>query len=289
MEEDTQAFQAVDTERHEAIRDEQVAAGPPPPAGPPPRALVADIWPWLALLGILAIAGLLVWLFVFRGNQGGDKRAVPAVVGLPQQAAIGRLTRAGFSVKAIRGPGKRPRGVVASQEPGGGSQLPKGATVTLHVSNGRRLVAPPKTSTQTTTITQTTTTAAAPAAQVPDVTGQDMASGAGQVEAAGFVADADPVEAAGTPGSIVQESPPAGTQAKAGQTVTLGVAVGSSRPDVTIPDVTGKTAAEARAALLQAKLTVRTTYEQGATGVVLGESPTGTAPAYTQVTISVGK
>jgi serine/threonine-protein kinase len=115
-----------------------------------------------------------------------------------------------------------------------------------------------------------------------------MAAGAGQVEAAGFVAETDPVQGSGTPGSIIQESPPGGTQGKVGETVTLGVAVPSSPPSVTIPDVTGKTAAEARAALLQAKLTVRTTYTSGKAGVVLGESPTGSAPAYTQVTISVG-
>ena len=42
-------------------------------------------------------------------------------------------------------------GVVVSQEPGGGSQLPKGAQVTLHVSNGARLVKPTTTAAQTTT------------------------------------------------------------------------------------------------------------------------------------------
>jgi serine/threonine-protein kinase len=293
--EDTQTFRAIDTERHEAIRDEEVVAAPqpgppgPPPPGAPPRALVEDVWPWLALLGILAIAGLLVWLFVFRGHHSA-KRPVPAVVGMPQQAAISRLTRDGFSVKAIREPAKKPLGIVVSQAPGGGAQEAKGATVTLHVSNGHRVVTPPPAATTTQTTTAQTTTAAAPTVQVPDVTGQDMASAAGQIEAAGLVAETDPVEgAAGAPGSVVQESPSAGSQAQAGGTVTLGVAVGSSRPASTIPDVTGKTAAEARAALLQAKLTVRTTYKEGKAGVVLAESPTGSAPAYTQVTISVGK
>jgi beta-lactam-binding protein with PASTA domain len=116
-----------------------------------------------------------------------------------------------------------------------------------------------------------------------------MASGAGQVEAAGFVAETDPVQAGGTPGSVVQESPPGGTQAKTGETVTLAVAVGSSRETVQIPDVTGQPAAAARAALLDAKLTVRTTYREGRAGVVLAQSPTGSAPAYTQVTIAVGR
>jgi eukaryotic-like serine/threonine-protein kinase len=275
VENDTQAFEPVGP------------GGPPPSAGPPPRALLDDVWPWLALLGILAVAGLLVWLFVFRGHHH-KRHVVPSVVGLQQQAAIRRLTGDGYNVKAIVGAARKPRGIVASQIPGGGSQLPKGATVTLHVSNGQAVTQPATTTTATTT-TQATTTTAAPTAAVPAVTGQDMVSGAGQVEAAGFVAETDPVQGGGTPGSIVQENPSAGTQAPAGGTVTLSVATPASPPSTQIPDVTGKTAAEARAALLQAKLTVKTTYASGKAGVVLRESPTGTAPAYTQVTISVGK
>jgi eukaryotic-like serine/threonine-protein kinase len=286
VEEDTQSFQTAELER---------PAPPPPPPGPPPS-LLADVWPWLALLGILAVGGLVVWLVVFN-HRHHTKHVVPAVVGLQQQLAVARLKRAGYSVKvvlaAVRKPA--PRGVVTSQEPGGGSQLPTGSTVALGVSNGHVLKAPPPTTTRPTTASTTTTRATttapapAPASQVPDVTGQDMAAGAGQVEAAGFVAETDPVQGSGTPGSIIQESPPGGTQGKAGETVTLGVAVPSSPPSVTIPDVTGKSAAEARSALLQAKLTVRTTYKSGKAGVVLGESPTGSAPAYTQVTITVGK
>jgi eukaryotic-like serine/threonine-protein kinase len=281
VENDTQAFEPVGP------------GGPPPPSAPPngrpPRALADDVWPWLALLGILAVAGLLVWLFVLRGHHH-KSQVVPAVVGLQQQAAIERLTGDGYDVKAIVGPAKQPRGVVGSQIPGGGSQLPKGSTVTLHVSNGRAPApALPATTTAATTTAAKTTTAPAPTVAVPDVTGQDMASGAGQVEAAGFVAETDPVAGGGTPGSIVSEDPAAGTRGAAGGTVKLGVAAPSSPPSTQIPDVTGKTAGEARAALLQAKLTVRTTYQNGKPGVVIRESPTGTAPAYTQVTISVGK
>jgi len=272
--EDTQAFEAVE-ER------------PPPPAGPPPG-MINDVWPWLLLLGVLAVAGFLVWLFVFH-DRHHSRQVVPAVVGLQQQAAINELTRDGYSVKAIVGAAPKPRGIVASQAPGGGAQLPKGSSVTIHVSNGQAATPPATTTTATTTAAQTTT-AAAPTSAVPPVTGQPMASGAGQVEAAGFVAETDPATSAGgTPGSIVSETPPAGTQAKAGQTVTLQVAVPANPPSVQIPNVTGRSAADARAALLQAKLTVRTTYKAGKTGVVLSESPTGTAPAYTQVTIAVGK
>lgn len=256
-------------------------AGPPPgPAGPPPG-LADDVWPWLAVLALLAVAALLVWLFVFRGQHSHHAtKTVPRVVGMQEQPAIKQLTGAGYSVRSIHEPLKQPRGIV-------GAQAANGDTVVIHVSNGKPVPKAVTTTAQTTT--QKTTTVAPPTSAVPNVTGQTAAAGAGQVEAAGFVAETDPVQGGGTPGSITQQSPPAGTQAKAGETVTLGVATGANRPSVQIPDVTGQTAADARAALLQAKLTVRTTYKQGKTGVVLGQSPSGSAPAWTQVTISVGR
>jgi len=225
---------------------------------------------------------------------------VPAVVGLPQQRAVAELTGRGFNVKAIVGPSKRPRGIVASQIPGGGTRLATGQTVTLHVSNGRPVAAVPTTTTATTTTTTTATTATgqtstAPGASapVPDVVGQDDASGAGQVEAAGFVAETDPVSGSGAPGSIMAENPAAGADAQVGSIVRLDVATGSSRPAVQVPNVVGQKASSARGALLASKLTVRTDFKKGpakSVGVVLSQSPAagGSAPAYTQVTIVVG-
>lgn len=230
---------------------------------------------------MLALAGLLVWLFVLRGDNGHKQTtAPPRVVGMQEQPAIRTLTGAGFSVKSIHEPSKHPRGIV-------GSQTEDGNTVVIRVSNGKPV--PKAVTTTVHTTTKQTTTVAAPTSAVPDVTGQTAAAGAGQVEAAGFVAQTDPVEGGGAPGAITQQSPPGGTQTKAGETVTLGVATGANRPSVQIPNVVGQTAAAARAALLQAKLTVRTTFRQGKTGVVLGQSPTGSVPAWTQVTISVGR
>jgi beta-lactam-binding protein with PASTA domain len=282
--EDTQAFRAVDTQTHEVVEP-----GPPPPAGPPPNAWIEDVWPWLALLGVLAVAGLLVWLFVFH-NRHHAHHVVPAVVGLRQQAAISKLQADGYSVKAILGPSKQPQGIVASQAPGGGSQLPKGATVTLHVSNG---VKPPviRTTTTTTTTAKTTTaattTAAAPTSQVPDVTNADLATAEGQIEAAGFVTEADPVDG-GQAGTVTQQSPAGGSGAPAGSVVTIDVARGSGGTS-SVPNVVGQSASDARAALAQAKLTFKTVYKHGKAGVVLSEAPTGSQPAYTQVVLTVGQ
>jgi beta-lactam-binding protein with PASTA domain len=277
------------TASHEVV---QPPAPPrPPPDARPPAFLARDVWPWLAALGVLAIVGLLVWLLVLRDN-GNKGKVVPAVVGLHQQQAIAKLTGEGFSVRAIIGPAGKPRGIVVSQSPGGGSRVGKNQSVTVHVSSGQPLTTKTQAATTTaSTTTGATTTGASQLAAVPDVTGQDLASAVGQVEAAGFVPETDPVTSAGTPGSVASEDPAAGTQANTGSVVRLSVTTGSSRPSTTIPRVVGQKASSARAALTAAKLTVKSVYRKGPAGrvgVVLAETPTGTAPAYTQVTLTVG-
>lgn len=262
---------------------------PVPPPGRPPRALAADVWPWLGLLALLAVAGLLVWLFVLRDRSAGAK-TVPAVVGLQQQVALGRLTGAGYQVHAVVGPADRPRGIVVSQRPGGGARLDAGGTVTLSISNGRRLTV--TTAPATTTAAATTTTAATTLA-VPSVEGQDLVSAAGQVEAAGFVADTQPVGDAGQPGAVIAQQPAAGAQAPPGTTVVLQVAAGGNQPAKQVPDVLGEKAAAARAALLEAGFTVHTAYRKSPAkyaGVVVAQKPAGGASlsGYTQVTITVG-
>jgi beta-lactam-binding protein with PASTA domain len=268
----------------------------PPPPGPPPPFLARDVWPWLALLVLAAVAGL-VWLFVFH-NRHHHPPVVPAVVGMRQEAAIKRLIDDGYSVRAIVGPAAQPRDVVVSQAPGGGSQLPHGASVLLHVSNGHFIKVHVTTTAQPTTTQPATTTAAtatttAASAAVPNVVGQDMVSGAGQIEAAGFIANVDPGNASAPPGQIVVESPSAGTQAPAGSIVHLQVAVDPKQPQVQVPNVLGQKAGAARAAILKAKLTVATGYKKIGTrnaGVVVTQSPAGghSAPAYTQVMLTVG-
>lgn len=280
------------TESHPVVPSPPPGA-PPPPDARPPGFLLADIWPWLAFLGIAVIAGLAVWVFLVR-DRGHSGKVVPAVVGLRQQQAVANLTREGISVRVVIGASAKPRGIVVSQVPGGGSRIGKNQAVTLHVSNGHALqqtsTATTSTSTTTAATTSATTTAAAPAA-VPGVTGEDMASAAGQIEAAGFVAQTDPVTGAGTAGNVVSQAPAAGAQAPAGGVVRLGVETGATRPATTVPNVVGQKAAAARSALLAAKLTARTVYRKGPAkriGVVLAETPTGKQPAFTQITLTVG-
>jgi eukaryotic-like serine/threonine-protein kinase len=234
-----------------------------------------------------------VWLLVLRDN-GNKGKVVPAVVGMQQQQAIAKLTADGFNVNAIVGPADKPRGIVVSQVPGGGSRVGENQRVTLHISNGRSITqttTAATTTTATTTSTPTTTTQTTTQSQqfaVPDVSGQDLKSATGQIEAAGFVAETDPVTDSAAQGTVIQQDPTAATQAPAGSIVRLSVAVGSNRPSTNVPNVVGQKASAARATLVGAKLTVKTVYKKGRLGVVLAETPTGSVPAYTQITITVG-
>jgi serine/threonine-protein kinase len=310
-----------DTHAHPPLTPPPAGAapgGPPPEGGPPPPVVPPGrgVWPWLAALGILAIAGLLLWLFVFRDASKG--KVVPAVVGLQQQQAVEELTREGFAVEVVVGPSAKSAGIVFSQKPGGGSRLDRGQTVVIHVSNGHPLTGTTTTSATTTTTTAPTTTAqqstttaqqatttketttkettttAPPTASVPDVTGQQASDAAGQVEAAGFVAQTDPVGQSGAPGTVVGENPTGNSKAPIGSVVRLSIATGSDRPAQEVPNVVGQKAAAARAALLDAKFTVRTEYKKasaGSRGAVLSQSPAAgdSQPAFTQVTVTVGE
>jgi beta-lactam-binding protein with PASTA domain len=269
-EEDTGVISAEDTAELRAVEP-----GPAPlPPGPPPRLRAENPWPWL-LLVLVAVAALLVWLFLFHGRS--NRHTVPRVVGLSQQAAFAALNRAGFDAKAVRQPSGRPRGVVFAQAPGAGTRLKKGQTVTVDVASGAR---PPAASRAKAPAKTKTTTVARARVAVPDVTGKPLADAGAAVAAAGLVADSRPVSGGGAAGTVTAQSPH----------VVLSVAAGGTGATVPVPDVTARTAAEALARLWAARLTARTLYRSGKVGVVLEQQPgPGQAPAYTQVTLYVGR
>jgi beta-lactam-binding protein with PASTA domain len=263
---------------------EEAAPPAPPPENP---------WPWLAAFLLLVIAGLLVWFFVFRGS---DRATVPRVVGMHDAQARSRLNHAGFNVKEILGPSARPTGIVLSQRPGAGSQLKKDQTVVIHVSNGHSPTTSTTTATTTgATTTGATTTVAAAMVAVPNVTGKQQTLAGGSVEAAGLVADTFAADSSQPAGIVISQSPSAGTKVKAGQSVRLNVSKGSgTQPAKSVPNVVGQKASAARTALWTASFTVRTTYRTGSkaqVGTVLAQQPSGggSAPAYSQVTLTVGR
>jgi eukaryotic-like serine/threonine-protein kinase len=148
--------------------------------------------------GIVVVEGTQVRINVSKGPK---PVSVPNVVGLPYDQAASELQRAGFGVARVDVASDQTKDTVVDQEPNGGSESSRGATVTLSVSRG------PETS------------------AVPDVTTQDVTVAETTLEAAGFrttvvLEDTDDPTLEGI---VLSQDPAGGSQAKPNSIVTLFV------------------------------------------------------------------
>jgi eukaryotic-like serine/threonine-protein kinase len=134
-------------------------------------------------------------------SKGPAPVAVPSVVGLLYDTAASQLQGAGFAVARTDVDSDKPKGTVVDQDPAGYETAAKGSTVRLSVSKG------PAT------------------AEVPDVTGLDLASARQTLRAAGFkvtVTTSD-TEDDSLDGLVASQTPLGGTQADPGSTVAIEV------------------------------------------------------------------
>jgi serine/threonine-protein kinase len=148
--------------------------------------------------GTVVVEGTQVRINVSKGPR---PVTVPNVVGLPYDQAASELRRTGFNVSRIDVDSDQEEGVVTSQDPAGGSESSRGATITLSVSRG------PSTS------------------AVPDVTTQDVAIAQTTLEQAGFrtrVVLEDTADIT-QDGIVLSQDPIGGTQAEPNAIVTLFV------------------------------------------------------------------
>ncbi|HVL30774.1 MAG TPA: PASTA domain-containing protein [Solirubrobacteraceae bacterium] len=178
---------------------------------------------------------------------------VPTVVGSSVSVATQRLQNEGFEVAYVRDNSDKPRNTVIGQDPSGGSTADEGSTVTLHVSDGRPIVA------------------------VPDVVGEGRRAARRTLSAAGFVVDEEP-----TPSStvrvnrVIAQDPSGRSQAEQGSTVQIRVSTGPEQ--IAIPNVVGRSESDARSALERAGFTVAVEQQEDAEadpGTVLSQSPAG--------------
>ena len=110
----------------------------------------------------------------------------------------------------------------------------------------------------TTAAPAATTGPGAPAA-VPDVSQADLADAAQQLADEGLRVSVKYVPSTEPRGQVIGQSRPPGTELQRGDAVSLNVSIGPNpRAKVTVPDATGQTEAEGRAALEQAGLEVLT-------------------------------
>ncbi len=139
-----------------------------------------------------------------------------------------------------------------------------------------------------------------PLPTVPDLTGHTEEEAAAMLTTAGLALGevSEQYHDTVSLGLIISQSPAAGAEVALGTTVAITVSLGKEpEPSVQVPDVTGRTRAEAEATLTTAGLVLGTVSEQYhdtvAPGQVISQSPVGGAevPPGTAVaiTVSLGK
>jgi eukaryotic-like serine/threonine-protein kinase len=201
--------------------------------------------------GAQAAKGSTVTLTVSRGP--GDV-TVPPVDGLDEKQATSALAKAGLVVErtTTESDDAVPSGEAIRTSPGAGTPVAKGSGVTLVLSSGPQQVA------------------------VPDVVGLAQADARTALTDEGLkVATTQKPSTTVPPGNVVSQSPAAGAKVDPGATVTLVIA--QAPPQVAVPDLTGKTAAQAVDELskqgFQPRESTRTVTDAGQDNRVIDQSP----------------
>lgn len=174
---------------------------------------------------------------VFQDSTKVETVAIPQVNGMTANEATQLLEQAGFVVNRVDEPNPDiPRDMVIATEPGVGSGLPEGSRVKLRVSSGPEMI------------------------NVPDVRDKKAEDARRMLEDAGLVVNSklreEPNEEIPR-GSVIDQSPAAGSQVSKGTKVTLTVSSGLETK--TVPDVTGQNLESARTTLESAGFVVEVT------------------------------
>jgi eukaryotic-like serine/threonine-protein kinase len=203
-------------------------------------------------------------------SDGPGQATIPDVTNLTQAKATDVLKEQGFKVTAQREPSDTiAKGRATRTSPSGGQQIERGSNVTLFISSGPAQVT------------------------VPNVVGQNEASATSELSNVGLKADVSEEESDQDPGTVLSQSPSAGSKADKGATVAIVVAKAPSR--VTVPNVVGQDQGSASSTLSAAELTVVTdtqdVTDQAQDGVVLDQNPGAGARVQkgSRVTIVVGR
>lgn len=247
-----------------------------PPRQPPPQDPYAEpprrkrsIFPWLLAIVLLAGAAVAGW-YVYQRVQdeltAREPVAVPNVVGIKQAKAVGLIEDAELEANVDQAfSDDTPKGVVIEQDPGAGTRIAKGETVSITVSAG---------------VEQVT---------VPKVSGKPVTEAIQILDDAGLDSQVREVFSERDPGIVVGQNPKAQTQIAKGSAVVLRVSKGVQT--VSVPDVTFQSQADAEAELQSAGLSANVVQVESdeTQGLVVAQDPGAGAEVDvgTAVTISV--
>jgi beta-lactam-binding protein with PASTA domain/predicted Ser/Thr protein kinase len=177
-----------------------------------PRGRRSLVYIMLALIAL----GLFIFLGVLIRNALTAKHPakvalVPPVTTMSQEAAVAKLTEAGFH--AVVQPGASataPKGTVISENPPAGTSLPLNSDVTITVSSGPQAV------------------------PVPDLTNKSLADAKTELQRDKLVlGTTTPRDAPQDPNTVLSQTPTPGTTVPAGSVVNVVVASGNTK----VPDV----------------------------------------------------
>jgi serine/threonine-protein kinase len=204
-------------------------------------------------------------------SSGPGSAALQSVAGQTPAQAINRLRAAGFKpTRKDEASTTVAQGKVIGTEPPAGTELQVGSPVSVLVSSGPAQV------------------------RVPDVSGDPRNGAEAALTAVGLGVGtvSEQISTGQTAGSVLSQSPTAGTSVGAGSKVNLTVAKASN--EVAVPKVVGQSATQASAALggagFSPSVVTTPTNEQAKVGVVLKQSPAAghVARKGSTVTLTVG-
>jgi len=219
------------------------------------RALGRRAFPYLlvSVFGFL-LAYVLLFLFAFPAEVLPDDGKIPNVVGISFDDAMSHLEKAGFH--GVQGETRYHRsvaeGIVLQQDPPAGSTQKRGIDVTLAVSGGQK------------------------AAVVPEVSGLSQQQARLMIENAGFQFGSITQQTSDAPrGAVIGSNPPAGQSIPLPAIVQIAISQGPA--SLQVPDLTGRTVADARSTLEQLGLHLggvsRDTSSFQPENTVIGQSP----------------
>jgi serine/threonine-protein kinase len=253
-----------------------VRAAPPgttPPAGyygyeGPPRRR-RPIWPWvLSVLLLLAAAGAAWFAYTKIQDQLDANKpvAVPFVKGLTEQLAVQKIRGAGLVPQVGRDFNDTvEKGTVIDQSPDPGEKVAKHNNVKITVSKGKQTV------------------------QVPSVIGQSRDAAVSALINAGLDPHSFAVHSSKTVDTIVAQDPTPGEVVEKGSAVRINYSSGPAA--VTVPSVIGLPFDQASTALRNQGFQVsRVDVDSDqAKGVVVDQSPSGSASPGSTIQLSVSK
>jgi serine/threonine-protein kinase len=204
-------------------------------------------------------------------STGPGSQALPDVTGRSAAEAMRLLRARGFVPKSQSQASETiAKGRVISTDPAPATEVQLGGAVTVFVSSGPAQV------------------------KVPGVTGEPQPQATATLEAAGLKVVAQAREVAEpSPGTVISQTPSAGSQLKVGGQVTIVVA--HALKQVTLPSLLGESEGEALAKLsglgLGSKVVSRTVTDPSKEGLVVHQSPAPGAKLNkgAVVTIAIGK